>query len=154
MPRPTTATLKAIELRWVVGEDALARTVVGRPVEQQVEQIGVVGWRWLACGRVRPVARPHHALRRMLHQRLCQPADILVLRRTGLGRLIRRRELHPASPGVDETKQALERLCAYFYWLEKLPRMVDHELAGKALDLRFVFRQLPSIELDVGVPAE
>ena len=38
--------------------------------------------------------------------------------------------------------------------LKEFPGVVDHELAGQALDLRFVLRQLAAVELDVGVPAE
>src|SRR5436190_19032648 len=105
MPRPTTATLKAIELRWIVGEDALARRFVRRPIEQQVERIGVVGRLRLARRRVRPVARPHHALRRVLHQGSCQTADILVLRCACLRRLVGCGELHPATAGINKVQQ-------------------------------------------------
>src|SRR5574341_984617 len=37
---------------------------------------------------------------------------------------------------------------------QKLAGVVDDELSGQALDLRLVLRQLASVELDVGVPAE
>ena len=103
---------------------------------------------------MRPVARPHHALGRVLHERSCQRADILVFRRAGLRGLVRRRELDPAAAGVDQPQQAFERRMVGRHRFQELAGVVDHELARQALDLRFVLRQLAAVELDIGVPAE
>src|SRR6185312_10269536 len=103
---------------------------------------------------MRPVRRPEHALGRPLYQRLRQPADIFVLRRPGLRGLVRRRELDPATPRIDQVEKALELLGIGRYGFQELSRMVDHELSWKALDLALVLRQLAAVELDVGVPTE
>src|SRR5437870_9039464 len=77
MPRPISPTLKAIKLRRVVGEDLAAHGRVRRPIEQQLEQVGIPGRPGLARRGMRPVARPQHALRCVLHQGLRQAPDIL-----------------------------------------------------------------------------
>ena len=132
----------------------LAYLFVRRPVEQQVEQILVRRALLLRHRRMRPVRRPQHALGRLLHQRLGQAADVLVLRRAGLRGLVRRGELHPAAAGIDKIQQRTKLLRVGRNRLQKLAGVVDDELARQALDLRLVLRQLAAVELDVGVPAE
>src|SRR3989442_11376045 len=85
--------LEPVQLGGVVNEDPAANGFVGRPLEQEVEQGGVVREGVLGRGRMRPVAPPEHALRRRLHQRLRESADVLVARRAALRYLLRRGEL-------------------------------------------------------------
>src|SRR5437879_4455429 len=61
--------LEPVQLGRVGDEDPAANGLVGRPLEQEVEQVGVVREGVLGRGRMRPVARPQHALRRRLYQR-------------------------------------------------------------------------------------
>src|SRR5256884_1433998 len=75
MPRPISPTLKAIKLRRVVGEDLSAHGRVRRPIEQQLEQVGILGRPGLARRGMRPVARPQHAFRCLLHQGLRQRSE-------------------------------------------------------------------------------
>ena len=103
---------------------------------------------------VRPVARPQHALGRLLDQCPGQAADVLVLRRAGLRGLVRRRQLDPAAAGIDKAQQRPKLLGVRRHRIEKLADVVDDELARQALDLRLVLRQVAAVELDVGVPPE
>src|SRR5437773_1051133 len=100
MPRPISPTLKAIKLRRVVGEDLPAHGRVRRPIEQQLEQVGILGRPGLARRGMRPVARPQHALRRMLHQRLREAPDVLVLWPAGFRSLVRRSSSASVTPGL------------------------------------------------------
>src|SRR5713101_104477 len=81
--------LEPVQLGRVVDEDPAANDFVGRPLEQEVEQVGVVREGFLGRGRMRPVARPEHALRRRLYQRLGESADVLVSRWSALRYLVR-----------------------------------------------------------------
>src|SRR5260221_14784851 len=103
---------------------------------------------------MRPVARPEHALRRRLYQRLRENADVLVARRPALRYLVRRGELHPAAARVDEPEQRLERGMLRRHGLEELADMVDDEAPGEAQDLRFALGEGTAVELHHGVPAE
>src|SRR6266513_3068302 len=93
---------EAVKLGRVVGENILAYRVARRPVQKQVKEIAIVRRAGLARRGMRPVARPQHALRCVLHQRLRQAPNVLVFRRAGLRSLVRRRQLHPAPSGIDQ----------------------------------------------------
>ena len=81
--------LEAVKLRRIVDQDAMPRPLVRRPVGQQIEQHGVVGL--VLLGRMRPVAAPHHPLRRKLDIR---PRHIA---RRGVVRRARRRNRRPTA---------------------------------------------------------
>src|SRR5882672_3049178 len=103
---------------------------------------------------MRPVARPEHALRRRLYQRLCESPDVLVSRRSALRHLVRGGELHPAATGVDEPEQRLERGMPRRHGLEELADVVDDEAPGETQDLRFALGERAAVELHHRVPAE
>src|SRR5258708_26170479 len=73
--------LEPVQLGGIVHEYPAANGFVGRPLEQEGEQVGVVPKGGLGCGRMRPVSHPAQARRRRLYQRLRQNADVLVPRR-------------------------------------------------------------------------
>src|SRR5438876_6129672 len=72
--------LEPVQLGGVVDEDPAANGCVGRPLEQEVEQVGVVREGVPGRGWVRPVARPQDSLWLGLHQGLCEWAAVSLFR--------------------------------------------------------------------------
>src|SRR5258708_30100519 len=68
--------LEPVQLGGIVHEYPAAKGFVGGPLEQEVEQVGVVRESVLGRGRMRPVARPEHALPRRLYQRPRENAGV------------------------------------------------------------------------------
>src|SRR5258708_31347719 len=88
---------EAVELGGVVGEDADARACVRRPIEEQVEQVGVVGWGRTGGRRGGPVAGPQQTLGRVAHAGARESTHVVVTGRAFPRGLVGGRELDPAA---------------------------------------------------------
>src|SRR5713101_5440975 len=97
---------EAVERGRVLHQDARADRFVRGPFGEQVEQDRVVGF--VLLGRMRPVAGPHHALRRRLDVGACDRHRVRIGGRPDLGVLIGARQLDPGPSPVDELADRLE----------------------------------------------
>jgi hypothetical protein len=80
---------KAVQVLRVLDENTPASLLLGRPDGEKVEQQGVVRLLLLVLrSTVRPVAAPHHALRRRLGEGLCDPGRLRVVGRADLAVVI------------------------------------------------------------------
>src|SRR5436190_14144298 len=100
---------ESVKSRRILDENALARGVVRHPFGQQVKEHGVIRFLVFFLGRMRPIARPHHPLRRCLGVCLRKLARIRVAWRADFRILVRARELDPGPALVDQFANDSER---------------------------------------------
>jgi hypothetical protein len=100
---------EAVERLGILHQDAVARSLVGGPLDQEVEQERVVRLVVVGQARVRPVATPDQALRRRLDERLRDLGGLWVGRWADLAVRIGARDFHPGAALVDQLADDLVR---------------------------------------------
>src|SRR5262249_52067031 len=100
---------EAVERLGILHQDAVARSLVGGPLAQEVEQECVVRLVVVGQARVRPVAPPDQALRRRLDERLRDLGGLRVGARAALAVRIGARDFPPRAALVDQLADDLVR---------------------------------------------
>src|SRR5687768_4854495 len=98
---------ETVESGRVLDENPIARRFVRRPSRREVEQKRIV--RFPRLVRVRPITAPDQPFGCGFHERLPQPDDIPIARRTVVRVVVRHRQFHPRPALVDEASH--HRVC-------------------------------------------
>ena len=111
----------------VVDQDGRARCRVWRPFRQQVEEDRIV--RLFLLRRMRPVARPHHPLRRGFNVGAGNRHRVRVGRRADLAVLIGAGQLDPGLAFIDELVDRLEAGIVERVGLCETAEVIKHDIA-------------------------
>src|SRR5438067_1146153 len=145
---------ETVKRRRILDENALARGVVRHPFGQQVKEHGVIRFLVFFLGRMRPIARPHHPLRRCLGVCLRELARIRIAWRADFRILVRAREFDPGPALVDQFANDSERGMIGACGLRNAAQVIKDNRRGKLVEQILDLDDLIAQHVDLHVPAE
>src|ERR1700674_4943329 len=116
-----------VKSRRIFDENAAARAFIRRPLGQQIKEHGVVRLFIFLLGRVRPIACPHHPVRRSFDVRLRNFARIRIAWRANFLILVRTRQLDPGPALVDQFANDSERGMIRARWMRDAAHVIEYD---------------------------